>query len=46
MSRILEAIEKLEKILEHNICLSRREELQEILSLLKDEHVQKLRELE
>ncbi|VVB72680.1 Uncharacterised protein [uncultured archaeon] len=37
MSKLEEAVAKLEKILEHNLCLSRRDELQEVLSLLKDE---------
>ncbi|WP_348304012.1 DUF2117 domain-containing protein [Methanothrix sp.] len=37
MSRILEAIAKLEAILESGICFSRREELQEILDILKEE---------
>ena len=37
MSRILEAIAKLDAILESSICFSRREELQEILEILKEE---------
>ncbi len=37
MTRIVEAIQKLEKITDRNICASRREELQEIVSLLKEE---------
>ena len=37
MSRISEAIEKLEKILDRHICFSRREELQDVLNLLKEE---------
>jgi hypothetical protein len=37
MSRIILAIEKLEKILDRNICFSRREELQDVLNLLKKE---------
>lgn len=37
MSRILEAIAKLDAIIEGSICFSRREELQEILDILKEE---------
>jgi hypothetical protein len=37
MSRIEEAIKKLETILDHYLCFSRREELQEVISLLKEE---------
>ncbi len=37
MSRILEAIAKLNAIIEGRVCFSRREDLQEILDLLKDE---------
>jgi hypothetical protein len=37
MSRIEEAIKKLETILDHHLCFSRREELQEIISLPKEE---------
>ena len=37
MSRILEAIAKLDAIIESSICFSRREELQEILDILKEE---------
>jgi hypothetical protein len=40
VTRIEEAIQKLEKITDRNICASRREELQEIVSLLKEEHEQ------
>jgi hypothetical protein len=35
MSRIEEAIQKLEKVEDHNICSSWREQLQEITFLLK-----------
>lgn len=37
MSRIEEAIHRLETITDRHICFSRREELQEIISLLKEE---------
>ena len=37
MSRIVEAIGKLEAILDGNVCFSRREGLQEVLNLLKEE---------
>jgi len=37
MSRIEEAIKKLETILDHHLCFSRREELQEVISLLQEE---------
>lgn len=37
MSRIVEAIGKLESILDGNVCFSRREGLQEVLNLLKEE---------
>jgi hypothetical protein len=37
MSRINEAIQKLEKILDHHVCFSRREELLDVINLLKDE---------
>ncbi|NYT01688.1 MAG: hypothetical protein GKC10_02880 [Methanosarcinales archaeon] len=37
MSRIEEAIRKLESITDRHICFARREELQEIISLLKEE---------
>ncbi len=37
MSSVEKAIEKLEKILERHLCFSRREELQEVISILKDE---------
>jgi hypothetical protein len=37
MSHIEAAIDKLEKILDHHICFSRREELREVLSLLQEE---------
>lgn len=37
MSRINEAIQKLEAVLDRHICLSRREELEEVLNLLKEE---------
>jgi len=37
MSRIVEAIGKLESILDGNVCFSQREGLQEVLNLLKEE---------
>ncbi len=37
MTRIEEAIQKLEKITDRNICAFRREELQEIATLLREE---------
>jgi hypothetical protein len=37
MSRIEEAIKKLETILDHHLCFSRREELQEVISLLQED---------
>ena len=37
MSHIEAAIDKLEKILDHHICFSRREEIREVLSLLQEE---------
>jgi hypothetical protein len=37
MSLIEEAIKKLETILDHHLCFSRREELQEVISLLQEE---------
>ena len=38
MARIDEAVEKLERILDCHICFSRREDLGEVLNLLKEEH--------
>ncbi|MBN1235242.1 MAG: hypothetical protein JW999_04230 [Methanotrichaceae archaeon] len=38
MARIDGAIEKLERILDCHICFSRREDLGEVLNLLKEEH--------
>jgi hypothetical protein len=37
MSRIDEAIQKLEAVLDRHICFSRREELEDVLNLLKEE---------
>ena len=37
MSRINEAIQKLEAVLDRHICFSRREELEDVLNLLKEE---------
>jgi hypothetical protein len=37
MSHIEAAIDKLEKILDQHICFSRRDELREVLSLLREE---------
>ncbi len=37
MSRIQDAIEKLEKIVDHHVCFPRREELQEVIDLLREE---------
>ena len=36
MSRIEEAIKKLEAILDHHLCFSRREEVQKVISLLQE----------
>jgi|WetSurSiteA1Bulk_404760.scaffolds.fasta_scaffold286166_1 hypothetical protein len=41
MSRIEEVINKLETILDHHLCFSRREELQEVISLLQEELAQR-----
>lgn len=37
MSHIEEAIEKLEKIVDGRICFPRKEELKEVISLLREE---------
>jgi hypothetical protein len=37
MSKIEEAIEKLEKIIDRHVCLPRREELNEVICLLREE---------
>jgi hypothetical protein len=37
LSRIEEAIEKLEKITDGHVCFPRKEELKEVISLLREE---------